>query len=692
MKKFINKILLSFILLFALVTNVKAAGNVSATYTTSGSLTRGSTISVNININSVTGTSDGKLFSFGGYVVYDPEYLEYQSFEGKNGFTGSINTANNKVALADYSMSVGASSGIIGTLKFKALKSGTTTLNITTPSATDSNSNLTVAFTQKSITITEPQSSNSKLSSLEVVGQTLSPAFNKNTTSYTVTVPEDTTSVSINATAEDTKARVSGTGTVTLSGNSTTARVTVTAENGSSTPYVITIKKQQAAVEPEPEKSSDSTLKSLEVDGYSLTPSFSPSTTSYSIKVKNTVTDVTVDAVPNDSKATVSIDGDTDLEVGKNVITITVTAEDGTSTVYRVNATRAEATTGPKSSDKDLEFTITSPHTITPAWSNSIEEYEVKVPYEVTKLKYVVKPHNPNTTYWITGNKDFEPDVRTLVTMKVTAEDGSYKIVKLYVTRSSEKAHTDLLDLEVVGHKISPSFKPEITDYTLDVDNKVKDLEVIAKTEEGSTAEITGNKDLKVGQNIILVKVTDKNRFIKYYQITVNKAAKKAFTILGMSLLGFLLWLLLLLLLLLLLILLLMKRRKEEEKQIATDKSEISSRHETPVSIEFKPEFNFSSKNGTDDDVLYTQSGNITTGIKDPLPEPKKEIEADVKEVKYDLYDDVVTKEELIDAINESLETKNSDKLKMLLDQENLNRRKEELKRKEEESQKKEDR
>ncbi len=166
MKKIINKILLSFILLFALVTNVNAAGTISATYTTSGSLTNGSTISVNININSVTGSSDGKLYSFGGYVVYDPEYLQYVSFEGKNGFTGSINTANNKIALADYSMSTGASSGVIGTLKFKALKSGTTTLNLTTPSGTDSNSNMTVNFSSKSITITEPQSSNAKLSSL----------------------------------------------------------------------------------------------------------------------------------------------------------------------------------------------------------------------------------------------------------------------------------------------------------------------------------------------------------------------------------------------------------------------------------------------------------------------------------------------------------------------------------------------
>ena len=51
---------------------------------------------------------------------------------------------------------------------------------------------------------------------------------------------------------------------------------------------------------------------------------------------------------------------------------------------------------------------------------------------------------------------------------------------------------------------------------------------------------------------------------------------------------------------------------------------------------------------------------------------------------KYDLYDDVVTKDELYDALEESLETNNSDKLKMLLKQEEVNRLKKEIKEKQE--------
>ena len=50
------------------------------------------------------------------------------------------------------------------------------------------------------------------------------------------------------------------------------------------------------------------------------------------------------------------------------------------------------------------------------------------------------------------------------------------------------------------------------------------------------------------------------------------------------------------------------------------------------------------------------------------------------------MYDEKVTKEELLAAIEEAKRTKDSSKLKMLYKQEMLNREKEALKRKEEEN------
>ena len=91
-------------------------------------------------------------------------------------------------------------------------------------------------------------------------------------------------------------------------------------------------------------KSSDATLKSLTVGSGSLSPAFSPSTTSYSLSVANSVSKLTVSANVNDAAATVSVSGNNSLSVGQNTVTITVTAGDSTVKKYTITVTRAAGT------------------------------------------------------------------------------------------------------------------------------------------------------------------------------------------------------------------------------------------------------------------------------------------------------------------------------------------------------------
>ena len=103
--------------------------------------------------------------------------------------------------------------------------------------------------------------------------------------------------------------------------------------------------------------SDDATLSSLSLVGVGaiiLTPAFDPATTGYTAEVANTVETISLTAPQTNDGASVSIvdaDGasipDTaqiDLEYGENIISITVTAQDGTTTLnYQVKATRAFA-------------------------------------------------------------------------------------------------------------------------------------------------------------------------------------------------------------------------------------------------------------------------------------------------------------------------------------------------------------
>ena len=90
--------------------------------------------------------------------------------------------------------------------------------------------------------------------------------------------------------------------------------------------------------------SSDATLAFLKISGVQLTPEFNPNITSYSATVERSVTDLQVNAIASNLWAAVIIDGDKDLSIGENEITIDVTAQDGVSWMhYSIHITRNES-------------------------------------------------------------------------------------------------------------------------------------------------------------------------------------------------------------------------------------------------------------------------------------------------------------------------------------------------------------
>ena len=313
-----------------------------------------------------------------------------------------------------------------------------------------------------------------------------------------------------------------------------------------------------------------------------------------------------------------------------------------------------------------------------------ISNYEVTVPYESNKLDLTYKASD-KAKVEVIGNKDFKVGETTPITIKVIAEDGSVRIYTLNVKRSPLKSNNDLSDIKIDGKKLDDNFDPDNLNYKLTVDGNTDslDVEAIAKN-PNAKVEITGNKNLKEGNNVVMVRVTDENGFTKSYQIDVEKKSKK---ILGLTLGQFfaLLSLLLLLLAIIIMLIILIKRKNKNKEDI----QKISE----GTKIEFKPEINIGSRNGTDDDTIYPngnlyQDSKLSAEVPKQINEPKNVIDSDSidadYEEKYDLYDDVVTKDELYDALEESLETNNTDKLKMLLKQEEVNRLKKEIKEKQE--------
>ena len=81
-------------------------------------------------------------------------------------------------------------------------------------------------------------------------------------------------------------------------------------------------------------------LSVLLVQGYDLNNDFDKTTNNYFISVDSNIKKLNIIATPEDSTATVTIYGNTDLETGQNKIIINVTAQDGSVRTYRIYVTK----------------------------------------------------------------------------------------------------------------------------------------------------------------------------------------------------------------------------------------------------------------------------------------------------------------------------------------------------------------
>ena len=82
--------------------------------------------------------------------------------------------------------------------------------------------------------------------------------------------------------------------------------------------------------------SSNKYLSNIEIEGYELTPKFNITNTTYFLEVESSVNALNIATEKYDSSEIVTIYGNEELETGTNKILINVTAEDGSTKIYRI--------------------------------------------------------------------------------------------------------------------------------------------------------------------------------------------------------------------------------------------------------------------------------------------------------------------------------------------------------------------
>lgn len=181
-------------------------------------------------------------------------------------------------------------------------------------------------------------SSNNDLASLNSNVGTFDREFDRDVTSYTLTVPYDTESVILSGSTFDVYSTVSGLVLYELTSDETIATITVTAEDGSTKVYTVRIVKETKPVVTASNisyiYSSNNYLKTLEIDGYDI--DFDKLVNEYIIKVSSDVKSLDIKAIAEDSRASVEITGNENFKTGDNTVTIMVTAENGDVNVYKI--------------------------------------------------------------------------------------------------------------------------------------------------------------------------------------------------------------------------------------------------------------------------------------------------------------------------------------------------------------------
>ena len=92
-------------------------------------------------------------------------------------------------------------------------------------------------------------------------------------------------------------------------------------------------------------RSANNALASLTVSAGTLTPAFDPAVTEYTLSLPLQSDKLTVTAAASDSRATIRGDGEIALQSGENMLSVVVTAENGSVRTYTITARVAQAPT-----------------------------------------------------------------------------------------------------------------------------------------------------------------------------------------------------------------------------------------------------------------------------------------------------------------------------------------------------------
>lgn len=175
-------------------------------------------------------------------------------------------------------------------------------------------------------------------------------------------------------------------------------------------------------------KSNNANLKNLGIKPEDF-KGFNPNTTTYNVTVSENLESVEIYATAANSKASITGIGKKNLEKGKNVENIVVTAEDGTQKTYTINIVRGGDTQEEANDTEEtteikegLSNIAISGVELSPKFDRSIYYYTAKYIGENEKLNIQAVPTESTYTVEIVGNENLQ-EGENIITILVSDQN-----------------------------------------------------------------------------------------------------------------------------------------------------------------------------------------------------------------------------------------------------------------------------
>ena len=398
--------------------------------------------------------------------VFSPSVITYSS---------SVSSSTTTLTVTPTVVTAGATVTVNGS----TVNTGTASQSISLSSGSNA---ITIVVTAPDLFVTttytvnvyRPLTNTATLSALTLSAGTLSPAFSLSVLSYQATVPNVNSTIQFTPTATDSNATIKISDVVVANGTASfpvaldvgmnSITIQVTSANGSVNKfYQINITRSPAAI---------ATLADLSISDGWLTPGFSTNVTQYSVAVPNSVEWLNVFALPTSDSATVRINGSptdsagysAELVVGKNTITVAVTAQDGAAVkAYTITVTRAKA------SDGKLSGLTVKTAALSPKFKADKYSYGATVPKSKTTVQ--VKPlsvHKYDTikvngkyvkSGVYSGPVKLKPG-KNVIKVVVEADGGKILTYKINITRLKAAPSPKALPKLASANRTAPGAKP----------------------------------------------------------------------------------------------------------------------------------------------------------------------------------------------------------------------------------------